>query len=302
MQIDIINSREVYGGLKPGLPILRLASTRCEALVSLWGAQLLSFTPLDSGRAGDLLWMSPRARFSEGQAIRGGIPLCLPWFGENLRDPDLSSHGFVRNRLWILESSCEVASGPEAGKVLLVFVYQSTNLDWQQFPCRFATKLTMTLGRELVLALETTNLDSVAMPFTFAFHTYFATDCLGESRITGLNAYHYLDNNRGLKRFIQKGDILFDDAIDRVYPGHSNLHTTQLLDTGELVLEVSAECCPTVIVWNPGELQAEQMSDIGRLQYSKFLCLERGVAFDDEIQIGPGDTYYACMTIRSELL
>ena len=300
MQIDITNTQSLYGGADSGLPVLRLRSTRCEALVSLWGAQLLSYRPLGSDPARDLLWMSPQARFVEGQAIRGGIPLCLPWFGENLRDPDLSSHGFVRNRLWSLESSSEVDTGSESGKVQLVFVYQSSELDWQQFPYRFTAKLTMTLGGALQMELEFTNLESVDMPFTFAFHTYFATNFLRDSRITGLKANSYLDNNRGLKSFTQNGDILFDDAIDRVYPGHSNLHTTQRLDTGDLIIDVGAEFCPTVIVWNPGEVQAKQMTDIGEFQYHKFLCLERGAAFDDEIQIEAGDTYYASMTIRPE--
>lgn len=297
MKIDIIDSQSLYGGVQSGIPVLRLRTDRCEALVSLWGAHILSFKPHASR---DLLWLSPRAQFSQGRAIRGGIPLCLPWFGENLRDPDLSSHGFVRNRLWVLESSVELDSSPEPGEVQLVFVYQSTELDWQQFPYRFVARVSMTLGGKLGMVLEITNLEAVEMPLTFAFHTYFATPCLNDCRITGLNEYKYLDNNRGLKSFTQRGDVLIDDAIDRVYLGRSNLHTTQRLDTGDLVIDVAAEFCPSVIVWNPGELQAEQMTDIGALQYQKFVCLERGVAFDDEISIAAGETFCASMTIRSE--
>ncbi len=297
--MDFPNSHEVFGGAGPGLPLVRITDKGCEALISLWGAQLLSFKSVGVDTAKELLWLSPRARFLEGQAIRGGIPICLPWFGENLRNPDLSSHGFARNRLWTLESTEELNEGPDAGNVQIVLVYQSTSIDWQYFPYRFIATLTMVLGETLRLDLKLTNLETQKMPFTFAFHSYFATNSLRESRVTGLDGYRYLDNNKNLKSFTQNGDLVFGDAIDRVYPGLSELKTTQQLDTGNRAVNVSAEYCPTVIVWNPGEKQAARMTDIGTAQYQNFICLERGMAFDDEIQIESGGTFKASMAIGS---
>ena len=303
MQLEFINSHEVFGGTRPGLPLVRLITTDCEALISLWGAQLLSFKSTGTDLSKEWLWLSNSARFSEGQAIRGGIPICLPWFGENLRNPDLTSHGFARNRLWKLESSTELDEGPDAGPDAengqLVFVYNSTSTDLQYFSHRFIATLTMTLGEALRLELEIANLETVGMPFTFAFHSYFATNSLHESRVTGLDSYRFLDNNRELKSFVQDGDIVFGDAMDRVYQGHSDLNTTQQLDTGDRVVSVSAEYCPTVIVWNPGREQAARTPDIGTSQYHNFICLERGIAFDDEIQIDAGASFRATMSISS---
>src|SRR5690554_6954112 len=103
--IRISDTRQCYGSDR-ALPCLDVQTERLRAVVAFQGAQLLSFCP--AGEA-EWLWLSPNARFEEGRAIRGGIPLCGPWFGSRLDNPGLPKHGFLRNRPWQLASADELA-------------------------------------------------------------------------------------------------------------------------------------------------------------------------------------------------
>ena len=75
-----------------GLKALRLRASGSEALVYLHGAHLASFRTSEHG---ELLWLSEKARYAPGKAIRGGVPICFPWFGAHAR-AELPAHGFAR--------------------------------------------------------------------------------------------------------------------------------------------------------------------------------------------------------------
>src|SRR5690606_8857366 len=130
------------------LPLICITTNTCTATVALHGAQLLSFCP-KGGK--DLLWLSPNCNFSQQGALRGGIPLCLPWFGEHPEDASKPKHGFARNQPWQLTR----LQAPDADICKLEFTL--THSANALFNHSFIVKLKMTLGKQCSLALNLTN-------------------------------------------------------------------------------------------------------------------------------------------------
>src|SRR5688572_19148638 len=135
-----------------GLPLLLVNTPACRAVIALQGAHLLELTPSGSE---NLLWLSPNCVFSPGTALRGGVPVCLPWFGVNREDPSKPKHGFARNTAWTL-----TAVGNSSDNCELSFTL--TNLPNELFDYAFTATLKMTLGKTAKLELSVSNTDSNA--------------------------------------------------------------------------------------------------------------------------------------------
>jgi glucose-6-phosphate 1-epimerase len=268
------------------LPILECTSPKFRALISLQGAQLLSFCPVG---AKDLLWLSPLETFRSGRPIRGGIPLCLPWFGVNRREPNLPKHGLVRAKSWTLADVEET----EGGDLQLSFVYSNSHDDLSHYPWQFSAKLQMRLGDSVDLQLSIINEHHSVMPLSFAMHSYFAVNSLLDAGLAGVVGAEYLDNCLQLQSFTQDQELLFDREIDRVYEG---LGGQQLLHGAAGKMAIEGSGCDTVVVWNPGVELASTMADIGP-HYSEYVCVERGMAFADELKLGAGKTCVAEMKL-----
>ncbi len=281
----LTDSRCCYGS-EEALPIVAVETPLCRAKVALQGGQLLSFLP-EGDR--DWLWLSPLETFAAGKAIRGGVPICAPWFGVNRRDEDLPKHGFLRNRSWQL-STAEVLP---SGAARLLFSVTSVEADQAEFPWAFAASLEMVLGAHLMMTLSLENRSTAELPLSFAFHSYFAVSSLEHAEVAGPQGRMFLDNCRGLAAFQQETPIYFDGEVDRVFEG---LGGSQELGTGRNTLRVCGENCDTLIVWNPGSTQAARMSDVGP-HFREFVCVERGAAFADEILLPAGEQFSATMRV-----
>ena len=268
------------------LPIIECITPKCRALIALQGAQLLSFTPVGGD---DLLWLSPLETFAPGKAIRGGIPLCLPWFGVNRREPDLPKHGFARNQSWTVDNVVESA----AGDLLLSFLFQPTLADLQVFPWAFSAQLDVRLSDSLELTLTIDNTSGEAMPLSFAMHSYFKVSAVDDINLEGVLGAGYLDNCQQLARFRQDEILRFDGEIDRVYEA---LGGEQCIIDGDRQTKISGSACDTVVVWNPGAELALTMSDVG-VHYSDYLCVERDMAFADELLIAAGERHQSTMAL-----
>jgi D-hexose-6-phosphate mutarotase len=259
------------------MPLLRVRNGACEASIALQGAQLLSAVT----DRGDLLWLSPEARFQPGEPIRGGVPVCLPWFGVNQRQPELPRHGFARVCPWDLVAAREIdADTTELAFALTTFAHQPGPL----FPYRFSAGLTMRLGSRVALTLAVSNLDERAFPLSWALHSYHRVADSRRTRVLGLEGCDYLDNTRGLQPATQRGPVEFDGEVDRVF----NAAPRRQIITGSPPLLIEGEGCPTAIVWNPG---ADGPADLGPEGYRDFVCVERGCAFAGELELAPGDTH-----------
>lgn len=263
---------------QPGLPLLVIDNKACRAVIALQGAQLLEFEP-KGGSA--LLWLSPNALFSPGKAIRGGIPLCLPWFGVNQQSPDKPKHGFARNRDWQLSS----ANTDCHDTTHIAFELDYAGDNKTLFACPFSARLEISLGQTLQLVLTVTNTGQTEIPLTWAMHSYHPVTSLPETRVTGLSGYRYLDNTRNLAAAIQMGDIDFNGEVDRAY---EKVGDTQIIE-GSPRIRIDGHGCDSAIVWNPGAENAAAIDDIGSGNHCHFVCVERGAAFKDALRLAAGE-------------
>lgn len=268
--LALSRSSELYPDASgDGLPLIVVNSPSCKALIAVQGAQLLAFEAKDQA---PLLWLSPRTHFQTGKAIRGGIPLCAPWFGPHDTDQTKPQHGYARNNDWSLLS----ARDSEAGLKLL-FQLNSNEALLKLHPWALRLKLEMILSDSLSIKFsvhncETPQTEPRPMPFSWALHSYFPVTHIRDTRV--VNLPHTLS---------------FDGEVDRM---ETSVPSEQSIQQEGLPrkLMIRGEQCPSAIVWNPGEVLAATMADLGAENFAQFVCVERGAAGENTWMIGPGET------------
>ncbi|WP_028455147.1 D-hexose-6-phosphate mutarotase [Chitinilyticum litopenaei] len=285
--VRLVNSAELYPEHGSGLPLLQIANAHGQAVVALQGAHLISFVPA-GGR--DLLWLAPQARFSPGKAIRGGIPLCLPWFGGH---PDksrgLPAHGFARTSDWSLEE----AQLLDDGRHRLVLGLKDTLLTREMWPHHFHFRFAITVGRELDVELLAEHHGHVPVTFTAALHTYFAVPEVADCVIEGLAGCEQIDTLDGIRRLRNDGDVRISNMHDSVY---LDVPAEQRIVSAAGVTRIVSNT-RSAVVWNPGTA-ALKGGDIGAA-YSGFVCVERGDVFDNAVTLNPGGVYRASMQLSA---
>lgn len=221
--------------------------------VSRYGGQVLSW--ICGGR--ERLYLSPRARFAPGQAIRGGVPVIFPQFSD--RGPGLR-HGFARVREWTHAGD---------GRFLL----RDDAAGYAAWPHRFQAELTVELHADaLAIALRVDNTGAEPFAFTAALHTYLGVDDLAEVRIEGLGGCKYSDATRDGESGVQhEAALRFDGELDRLYPGVAG---GLRLDQAGRSLRLDAEGFPDTVVWNPGAALAADLADLGAGEHARFVCVE----------------------------
>lgn len=260
-----------------GLPLLRLHTPLCSATVALQGAQLLDF---ECEQGEPLLWVSPRCNFSAGTALRGGIPICLPWFGPHPSDSKKPKHGFARNQPWQLDRALMLSNG--SAELTFTFASPANAL----FEFDFTAQLTMILGKTAKLAITVTNTDSKAFACSWVLHSYHKVSSLDKVRVKGLAGKTYLDNLESHTEKYQPDDVHFSGEVDRIFPGVEN----------ELTIETSPRIaikhggCPSVVVWNPGAELAAKMADVGAGNEQHYICVERGAVLQEQWHLTAGES------------
>lgn len=288
--ITLVNSTEVYPAQHqpgdPGLPLLRVENALGRAVIALQGAQVLSFKPAQQP---EMLWLSPKARLEPGKPVRGGIPLCLPWFGPG---PDGSSaHGFARTQTWAL-SSAEIM---EDDATHLVFELSGDASSSPLWPHAFSFRLDVRVGKELTLGLTVENRSRTAAPLASAFHTYFSVPDVAQARVCGLDGTTYIDKNDDTGRKTQHGDVTIAAPTDRVYldvPAQQQLETT----AGRIRIESDTKCA---VVWNAWS-NDKNIADLGAGNHVGYLCVERGDMADHAVTLPPGKTYRTWMILANQ--
>ncbi|GHD57381.1 D-hexose-6-phosphate mutarotase [Jeongeupia chitinilytica] len=281
--VSIISSSTVFGG-EGGLPLLAVENAQGKALIALQGAHLVSFVPAGGE---DVFWLSPKVAFTEGKAIRGGIPLCLPWFGGH---PDgKPAHGFARISQWQLAAAETVADG--ATRVTLVL--EPSDLSQKLWGEDFRAELVVTVGSALTLDLRFEHRGRTPVAFSQAFHTYFAVDDVRQSTIGGLDGTTFINTVGGANtRHAQSGALQLAGPTDRVYV---NVPAVQTITTPSRTIRIDSTT-QSAVVWNPWAESAANMADIGDA-WSQYLCVERGDVFDNAAELAPGASYRATMTL-----
>jgi glucose-6-phosphate 1-epimerase len=268
-----------------GLPLLVVENELGSAAIVIQGAHLISFIPTG---AQDVLWLSPNAIFEPTKAVRGGIPLCMPWFGGH--PEGLPSHGFARSTDWTLQSARNLADG----RTEIVMSLQDSEQTLALWPHAFKFEFTILVGASLELSMQAQNLSDTTVPYTYAFHTYFAVSDYTQVSVTGLADLNYIDTLGVECRLVQDGDVVFTGSTDRVY---LDVPEVQTIVDGARIIRISSSA-QSAVVWNPGE-HAQNISDIGSDAYQQFVCVERGDVFDNALTLAAGASHTATMTLSA---
>jgi glucose-6-phosphate 1-epimerase len=265
-----------------GLPRILIARSHAEGEIYLHGAQVTSWKPAGSD---EVLFLSTRSRWQEGQAIRGGIPICFPWFRAKADDPKAPAHGLVRTRSWRLESVVEDESG--------VCVSMSTESDDQTrswWPAEFRLVYRVVFGLQLTLELVCTNTGKTGLRFEEALHTYNRVADVANVRLEGLDTVHFLDNTDSNAAKVQHGDVKITSATDNAFLGTQI--GVDLIDP-ELHRHIRLEKTNSLatVVWNPWSEGASRLRDLGDDGWTQFLCVEASNILTASVSLAPGEEH-----------
>ena len=255
--------------------VVTMTNTFGTAEVATLGAHVLSWTPVNEQ---PVLWMSKKSYFEPGKPIRGGIPVCWPWFG-GVKTP---GHGFVRLETWNIAGMCDLPCGASR---LILTLDQGALAD---FP--FHAQLSVTMGRSLEVALTVENRGDKPVETSGALHTYFAASDISNVRISGLDGAAFEDRRVSATQVtghVQDGEISVDEEIDRLYPATTADVIYSDIGTGRSILVEKLGSYATV-VWNPWIAKAKTMQDYGDEEYKEMICIEAANAGPDIRELAPG--------------
>jgi len=277
-QFEIAGVAEVVEG-NGGLPRVQITTPEVIGEIYLHGAHVTSWKP--SG-AEEVLFVSSQSRWDHGHAIRGGVPICFPWFGGKSDDPAAPAHGFVRTREWRLESISQV------GRAVTVSMFtesdESTKTWW---PADFRLVYRATFGPELGLELQVTNTGRTSLRFEEALHAYHRVGNIQEARLRGLDGVQYFDKTDSNRKKMQHGEIAITSETDRIY-----LDTTDAIELEDPVIHratrVVKENSRTTVVWNPWIEKARALSDLGDEEWTQMICIESSNVSDFAVDLAPG--------------
>jgi glucose-6-phosphate 1-epimerase len=267
-----------------GLTLIEIDNGKAQALISPYAGQVLSFLP--AGEPEDLLFLSKHAFFQPGKAIKGGIPVCWPWFGPDPEGKGRPTHGFVRNRDWQLLGAAMQEDGSTSVRLGITPDDEIRAL----WPRPFALTLEITVGRSLVLALSSFNPDTIPLTITQGLHSYFRVGDVSRARVLGLEGKSYIDKMDGGAVKNQEGPVTIGGEVDRIYTGVGHELVIDDPAFGRRI-RIAAEGSASAVVWNPWSATAAAMADLGDEEYTGMLCVETTNAGPDAVQIIPGENY-----------
>ena len=263
-----------------GLTMIEINNAQATATIALQGAHLLTWTP--QGQQ-PVIWLSTAAKFAPGKSVRGGIPICWPWFGPHESEASYPAHGYARTVEWQVVETEALASGATR----LLFRFSGNEASTAMWPHATLCDYQITVGTALELELLTRNSGTTPVTIGQALHTYFAISDIRDVTVAGLDGCPYLDKVDGFKRKQQEGAVEFSGETDRVY-----LESTADCIIEDAALErrirISKRNSGSTIVWNPWSEKAAQMGDLGERSYLGMVCVESANAADDVVVIPAG--------------
>ena len=274
-----------------GLARVQITGAFGEGEMYLHGAHVTSWKPAGNE---EVLFVSTKSRWEEGHAIRGGIPICFPWFRAKLDDPHAPAHGLVRTKTWQLESILENENG-----VAVTMFTQSDGHTGKWWPGEFRLVHRVTFGSELRLELACMNTGTTPFRFEEALHTYNRIADIQDARLEGLDGVSYLDNTESNKEKTQRGDAIIAAPTDNAYSNTEN--EVDLLDANKRRrIRLRKQHSLSTVVWNPWREGAARLEDLGDGEWRQFLCVEAGNIMDAAIHLAPGQEHRmaAVLTVK----
>jgi D-hexose-6-phosphate mutarotase len=272
-----------------GLPKLVITTPASQAEIYAHGAHITHFQ-----KPGEppLLFLSQRSRFAPGQPIRGGVPICFPWFGGRAGEP---SHGFARLTEWQL---VHTAAAPD-GTVTVRFALPDLpgRAAWKSL----RTGFTVIVGDTLAMELAVTNESGETLDFENCLHTYFHVSDIASVSLTGLQQTAFLDNaagGRGERKIQAEASLRIPAETNRIY-----LDTTGPVEIRDeqfsRVVRVEKSGSQSTVVWNPWTTQ-KLPEDFDPAEYRNMVCVEAGNLKQSRIALAPGQTSALKVILHSQ--
>ncbi len=277
-----------------GFVMVKVTNAQATACIALQGAQLLHWAP--AGQQ-PVIWVSDRAIYAPGKPVRGGAPICWPWFGPHDARADFPAHGFVRNLLWEL---VRVDALPD-GTTQMALHFPAQNETTEQWPHDTTLDMELTVGRCLKVDLVTRNQENQPVTVGQALHTYFQIGDIRQVRILGLEGCPYIDKVRHGERHVQEGEVRFDRETDRIY-----LNSTRDVVIEDPVMKrrirIAKKGSASTVVWNPWVEKSAAMKDLGADGYVRMVCVENANAADDVLVLPAYSSHHleVCYTVEEE--
>ena len=237
-----------------------------------------------------VLWVSKLAQYAPGKAIRGGVPICWPWFGAHPSDSRLPGHGFARVVQWEVDSTNIAASGIVEVELTLAESDVAAKLRPSEWPASVALSARIRIGERLEVTLITKNNSDRELRLTEGLHTYFHVSDIEYMRVLGLDDCEYVDLTDGNQRRQQSGPIVFEGELGRIFV---NCDKTSVIEDRKLgrAIHVAGSGSQSIAVWNPWLETASKMSDLGSEGWRSMVCVETANALENAILIQPGQRH-----------
>jgi D-hexose-6-phosphate mutarotase len=263
-----------------GLPVAEIRNSHASASVAVQGGHVITFQPHSQA---PILWVSRLSAYEVGKTIRGGIPVCWPWFGAHPTDPTKPFHGFARAAMWQVMGT---SVGPSDVTQIRMSLCDS-EATWQLWPYAFDLQIVVTVGSQLQIELVARNTGDRPFTCSGALHTYYQIGDARQVAIQGLEGCEYLDKVDAFQRKRQQGPVTLAAETDRIY-----LDTTATCVVDDPVLgrriQVEKQGSRTTVVWNPWAEKAQLLADFGDEEYLTMVCVETANADTDLVTVAPG--------------
>lgn len=271
MQMKLTNSSTVI--TRDNIQVLHIENAFASAQISLFGGHLISFKPKHDDR--ERLWLSENAIFDGQKAIRGGVPICWPWFGDHPTNPEFAAHGYVRNQIWEVINAEETETG-----TTISLIPKSSARDG--FLGKAQLSLIIHIGKQLNVQLHTANIGDTPFNFTCALHSYFSIADINQCELIGLSG-QYLDKTNNGQKFDTPRPYTYTQETDRI---HLQQPSKLIIKDSHHLTEVSSSGHDSIVVWNPWKDKSISMSDMAEDSYLTMLCVETAITQGQLIKSG----------------
>ena len=278
----------------------RIRVAGSELLLAQQGAQVLSYRQNDQP---PLIWLSPDAAYRRGQSVRGGVPICWPWFGDLRRNPEAvqahypqanaPAHGLVRAEDWQL-----LGIDQEEASVTLHLAYDTRQTPQEGWPQDARLTFTVCVAQDLSMRLETLNRGSAPLAISQALHSYFAVSDVRQVSVEGMQGCRYLDTLLSWSELHQAGEPTFTGETDRIY-----LNTParmSIVDPGwGRRIHLDARGSRSAVLWNPWVEKAKRLSQFPDEAWQNMLCIETANVLDDIVLLKTDERHLLELSLSS---
>ena len=272
------NGEVSFRQLPENIIIAEISNSLATASVSLYGGHILSWQP--KTHSNPVLWLSDLVKFQYGKAIRGGVPICWPWFGAHPSQASLPGHGYARITHWELTLVQTLTNGATE----LTLSLGKSDLSEAHWHGDARLTLKLTIGDTLEIVLTTLNESEHEVTFTEGLHTYFQISDIANIRVLGVEGSDYIDLVNHNEVRTQQDAITFDGELGRIFL--NNQSACVIEDSAfNRRIHIQKKGSNSTAVWNPGLAVASKMDDLGVIGWRDMVCVESANALKNKVTL-----------------